>query len=1203
MSNLYNDHHDVQSTISRLLSEVTRYLAFFLEKELPSLFEDWWEQAVISNLSFQQRRWVEQRGIASLGGLDLAALLRVLDQNWYQISNKLRLTSESRHFVKEMQTIRNRWAHSTTEGFSVEDVYRDLDTLQRFASVIEADEKITQEIRSSKMELIAEETGSYMKGEDNVVDQTPQTSNGNGAEFEPGQIVCVRSDPNIRGAVVSVVPGSPENRFTVFVDGETRTYYASQLQAEDTSVDEPEFLSCEQFHAHLTALQIKHPGLSTLYSLNAARVDYIPYQFRPVLKFIKSDRPRLLIADGVGVGKTIEAGLILRELQARRDIGSVLIICTRQLIVERKWLNEMKRFEERFTHLDGGTLRYCINEMDLEGVWPEQHRRVIVPYSLFDETLLYGSGPKGKRKQKKGLLDLDPPPRFDLVIVDEAHHIRNQETFSHKAVRFFCDHAEAVLFLTATPIQLGSNDLFVLLNTLRPDLIIDQESFAHMAEPNPFINQAIFFARSQDPEWPSKTNKALNDAATTAWGRAILRHNPNFVGISSILSKGSISDQERVQIITDMEAMHTFAGIINRTRRRDIGDFAIRKPETVVVPFTPAQKDLHDELLRVQAEIFSRLHGDVNIKFMMTTIRRQAASCLYGLVPFIEDILNRHLDDMFLEESDYTDPVLGGETVDKIKSQIQLILEMARSLDPDDPKLEALRISLRNKQKLPNNKVMLFSSFRHTLNYLYRHLKEDGFRVGLIHGGTPDDERITLRRRFEKPREDMDSLDVLLFSEIGCEGLDYQFCDCIVNYDLPWNPMRVEQRIGRIDRNGQKSESVAIINLITSGTVDADIYERCLIRIGVFNNALGGSEEILGEITREIRDIAENYTLSKEDRQAKLQQLSDNKIRLVQEQEELEQRQMELFGIRLPEDQTRKEIEDASSYWLSPISIRRIVTLYLQKICGKEQEFFLGDKPLKTLRLSQDARRNLLRDLKQLPRQNTTAFREWENWLKGGKPHLLITFESDCAMQNPEAAFIMPLHPMVRQAAMSFDVKKQAIARIKARSSGVPSGKYEFAIYQWRFHGIREDLILRPVASSETVTSHLNRLLEEAIDLTVDDKTEKDLQLWKELDAQHYSLWSDAREKHRQRTQELAEFRRESLSTSHRAMIALLEEQLMQANDEKIRKMRQSQVNAAEADYARRIQDLDIAMERADITAEAVAYGVLHIFEGESHAE
>ncbi|NLI08234.1 MAG: DEAD/DEAH box helicase [Thermotogaceae bacterium] len=1201
MADQFNEQH-TQATISKLLGEVAKQLTLFLEKVLPTLFADWWKEAVLNGLSFQQRRRMEQRGIASLGALDLAALLRVLDQNWYQISNKLGLTSESRHFVKEMQTIRNRWAHVTTEGFPLDDVYRDLDTLQRFAVVIEANEALIQEVRSLKTSLLVKETESPSKT-DAAAPKPPQTTKGDGAEFEPGQIVCVRSNTTIRGAVISVMPGKPENRFKVFVSGETQTFYASQLQAEDVPDDDTEFFPCEQFHAYLTALQIRYPSLSTLYSLNAARVDFIPYQFRPVLRFIRSDRPRLLIADGVGVGKTIEAGLILRELQARRDIRSVLIVCPRPLVTERKWMNEMKRFEERFTHLDGGTLRYCINEMDLEGIWPEQHQRVIVPYSLFDEVLLYGSGPDGKRKRKKGLLDLDPPPRFDLVIVDEAHHIRNQDTFSHKAVRFFCDHAEAVIFLTATPIQLGSNDLFVLLNTLRPDLIIDQESFAHMAEPNPYINQAISFARVQAPEWQTRSGEALDQAAATSWGQAILRHNPEFIRIRSRLSEGDVPNEERVQIITDLEAMHTFAGIINRTRRRDIGEFTIRKPETVVVPFTPAQQRLHDELLRVQADIFARLHGDINVKFMMTTIRRQAASCLFGLAPFLEDILNRHLDELSWEEADNTAAVPQGETVETIQSHIQSILESARSLDPDDPKLEALRATIRNKQKLPNNKVMLFSSFRHTLNYLYRHLNEDGFRVGMIHGGTPDEERVELRCRFEKHRDDADSLDVLLFSEIGCEGLDYQFCDCIVNYDLPWNPMRVEQRIGRIDRNGQKSESVAIINLITPGTVDADIYERCLLRIGVFNSALGGSEEILGDITKEIRDIAENFTLTEEDRRAKLQQLADNKIRLIQEQEELEQRQMELFGIRLPEDRMVKEIEDASSYWLSPAAIRRIVTLYLQEACGKEQEFILGEKPLKTLRLSQEARTILLRDFQQLHRKNTTVFRDWENWLKGVNPHLPITFESDCAVQHPEAAFIMPLHPLVRQAALSFNMKKRAVAGLKVQANDVPTGRYEFAIYQWRFHGIKEDLVLRPVASAEAVTPYLSRLLEKATDLDADISNEVHSACWDALDSQHYKLWSDARAKHRQKTQELAQFRRESLTTSHRARIALLEEQLRQADNEKIQRMRQAQISAAEADYARRIQELDIAMEKAEITAEPVAYGVIHIFGDVPHAE
>lgn len=1196
------DKQHVQATTSKLMTDVARQLALFLEKVLPSLFDNWWEQAVLNSLSFQQRRQAEQRNTTSLAALDLAALLRVLDQNWYQISSKLNLTSEARHFVKEMQTIRNRWAHATAEGFTLDDVYRDLDTLQRFAVVIGADEPLLQEVRAAKTALLA----TQMRPSDAGIasePKPPQDAKKSDAEFEPGQMVCVKSNPTLRGAVISVLPQKPENRFKVFMDGAAQTYYASQLQAEGLREDDAEFLPCDQFHAYLSALQIRYPGLSTLYSLNAARVDFIPYQFRPVLRFIRSDRPRLLIADGVGVGKTIEAGLILRELQARRDIRSVLIICPRQLVVESKWQREMKRFEERFTHLDGPTLRYCVNEMDLDGVWPEQHQRVIVPYSLFDEDLLYGSGSQSKGKRKKGLLDLDPPPRFDLVIVDEAHHIRNQDTFSHKAVRFFCDHAEAVVFLTATPIQLGSQDLFVLLNTLRPDLIIDPESFKHMAAPNPFINQAVSLVRAQEPEWSTRTLESLDQAAATAWGQAILKHNPDFMRVCSRLAEGNVTNEERVQVITEIEAMHTFAGIINRTRRRDIGEFTIRKPETVPVPFTPAQQHLHDELLRVQAETFSRLHGDSSVKFMMTTIRRQAASCLYGLAPFLEDILSRHLDELSWEEADDTETVPQGDAINPMQLQIQTILEHARALDPHDPKLEALRTIIRDKQSLANNKVMLFSSFRHTLQYLYTHLSADGFRVGMVHGGTADEERVDLRERFEKPREDADSLDLLLFSEIGCEGLDYQFCDCIVNYDLPWNPMRVEQRIGRIDRNGQKSESVAIINLITPGTVDAEIYERCLLRIGVFNSSLGDCEDILGEVTREIRNIAENYTLSEADRTLKFQQLADNKIRLIQEQERLEERQRELFGLRLPADQMKKEIEEASSFWLSPASIFRLVTLYLHAVSGREQDFILGESPLKTLRIPQELRNSLLRDFQQLPRQNTSAYRDWETWLKGANPHLTVTFESACAAQHPGAAFIMPLHPLVKQAAMALDARQRVVTSLKVQTNEVPTGRYTFAIYEWRFHGIREDLVLRPIASSEALTAHLGRLLEHAVDAGADAKQGSDPAVWDELDAQHYTLWSEARAKHRQHTHELAEYRRESLASSHRARMALLGELLCQASNDKIRKMRESQITTAEADYARRVQDLDIAMERAELTAGPVAYGVINIDGNEPHAE
>ena len=1012
-------------------------------------------------------------------------------------------------------------------------------------------------------------------------------------EFSPGQIVFLKSDPSVRGAVVGVLPGSPENRFNVFIDGKVQSFYASQLQLEQQSGEDFQHLSRDEFHAYLTAIQILCPGLSTLYSLNTAGIDFIPYQYRPVLKFIRSDRPRLLIADGVGVGKTIEAGLILRELQARHDIKSVLIICPRPLVAEEKWKREMKRFDEDFQHLDGKLLRHCINEMYLDGEWPEQYQKAILPYSLLDKVLLYG--PEGKRRQRRGqgLLDLDPPPRFDLVIVDEAHHIRNQDTANHEAVRFFCEHAGAAVFLTATPIQLGSRDLFVLLNVLRPDLILDEESFEHMAEPNPFINQAVDAARSQEQGWTRHTQEALDRAAATGWGKSILKENPEFKRIQNQVAEESVAKEERIQLITDIEAQYTFSGILNRTRRRDIGEFTIRKPQTVEVELTADQAELHDALLETQAEIFRTLHGDRNVKFMMTTLRRQLASCLYGLEPMLEDILSRHLDELAWTEADVTGSIPLEDTITQIQDQIQAILKKAKSINSHDQKLESLRGIIQKRQHLPNNKIMLFSSFRHTLAYLYKHLKADGIRVGMIHGGVADAERLELRNRFEKPRIARDSLDLMLFSEVGCEGLDYQFCDCIVNYDLPWNPMRIEQRIGRIDRNGQQSESVTIINLITPGTVDAEIYNRCLLRIGVFDSALGGSEKILGEITQEIYSIAENFTLTDAERREKFQQLEDNQIRLLQEQERLEERELELFGLRLPKDQMQQDIDNATSFWLTPASIQRVVTLYLRQQLQIDQEFILGERHLKTLRLSGNARNILLRDFQQLPRERNLIYREWEKWLKGANPLLSITFEADCRRDHPEATLINIVHPLVKQAAKMLNIKSDVVTMLKVKTPEVPAGTYKFAIYQWHFHGIKEDLELKSITLDEQLIPNLDRLLEKAVDHG--DRETSEPFAWDGLDNRHYQLWNEAREKHRQNTRELAEYRRESLSTSHQARIKLLEYQRAQVDDPNIQRMRGYQIANAEADYKRRIKELDAAMKKADITTELVAYGILEV--------
>lgn len=1026
--------------------------------------------------------------------------------------------------------------------------------------------------------------------------------NGPGADpplFSAGQMVALRSDASVRGAVVNVIADGPERRYRVFTGTEIQTFYASQLRLDTDDGRVSPLLSAEQFNARLTALQIRHPSVAFLYSLNAARVDFIPYQFRPVLKFIRSDRPRLLIADGVGVGKTIEAGLILRELQARRDVRSVLVICPRALVAENKWKNEMRRFDQHFTHLDSSLLRHCLRETDLEGEWPRQYEKAILPYSLLNERLVHGAGQPGA---ELSLTKLKPPPRFDLVIVDEAHHIRNRNTYSHQAVRFFCDHAEAAVFLTATPLQLRNTDLFVLLNVLRPDYIPDIETFERMAEPNPKINDAASTVRSCGPNWKADALRALRAAEATEWGKAILRESAEFSRIKARLTNEDLTKEERVALIGDIEETHTFSGLLSRTRRRDIGDFTVRKPETVRVAFTSGQQEVYDRLLQVKAELLAVVRPTVSVNFMMTTLRRRAASCLFGLVPYLRDILRGQVEEMDAAESDSPDAEEVSAALRDMQPAVESLLSAAATLDDEDPKYDVLAGVLKQKQQRTKNKVMVFSSFLHTLRYLDERLRRDGFRVGLVHGGTPDLERLKLRRRFEASSGAVDVLDVLLFSEVGCEGLDYQFCDCIVNYDLPWNPMRIEQRIGRVDRRGQTSESVAIVNVITSGTIDADIYDRCLERIGIFEREMGGSEEILGEIARQIRHIADDEALTDQDRRRKLQQLADNQIRSFREQEKLEEIQREMFGLRVSEQRWSDEVRDASSYWLRPAAIETLVTQYLKSVLGEGQSYLSGDTAGKWLRLSQPARDQLLREFDAIGRHEGTDYREWERWLKGEDARLRVTFESDYASRDRDATFLTPLHPLVRQAArrLAGEGEGEAKTALVAESSEVLPGRYRFAIYRWMVRGVREDLELRSVVESDALTSaqmdHLFRVARSAEGrepVGVDGDG---------LDEIHHQQWVAARREQRRRTQTLSRHRAESLTVSHRARVAALEEQIAEAKEAKILRMREAQRTNADADYEERRRSLDAATERADIVADAVAYGVIEVVEGSTHA-
>ena len=1176
--------------MNKLLQSFADELRSILKEKLPQLSEDWWDRYVLTALTYQQMERVKQSKIIDLSGFDLAILLRVIDQNWFELSSKFNWPKEGRNWLKEAQTIRNRWAHATAAETEPHDEYRDADTMERLSRILGSGSTIQihlAEYKKQQLALISPIKSPVVSDWHNtvvtVVDLPESSAIQN--KFLPGKLVRLKSNRDKVFPILSMLPSNSngERRYQVFDDNKPANYYESQLESIPDVEKESTPVQLAEFHARLSSLLLRSPSSSNLYSLHSGRIRYVPYQYRPVLKLLRADHPRLLIADDVGVGKTIEAGLILKELQARFEIRSVLILCPKPLVAEGKWRNEMKRFGEEFTHLDGNTLRYCLRETDLDGEWPQQHSRTILPFSLFDDAMLNGKDHK-RGKKTKGLFDLDPPPRFDLVIVDEAHHIRNADTRLHQGVKYFCDHAEAVIFMTATPIQLGNQDLFTLLNVLRPDLIIDKASFEFMAEPNPHIHAAANHLRSGILGSQQKALVELRKAANTF----AFIETPDFQDVLDALKEPEISPSKRIALIREIERFSTFDSLINRTRRRDIGNFTTRKPETFSVAFTNVQQAFHDQLIVTASRIYAQSHGQQAILFMLSTLRRQAASCLYGLAAFIDQWLDGKLDDLYIAE------INDGE-IDEVnfllpgilQDEIEQLRQAAKALDPTDPKLDTLITIVQDKLKLPNNKLIVFTSFRHTLFYLEKSLLAAGIRVGTIHGGVVDEDRREIRQRFSQDKKQADTFDVLLSTEVGSEGLDFQFCDGMVNYDLPWNPMRIEQRIGRIDRYGQRSEVVVINNLITPGTVDADIYERCLLRIGIFQQALGAGEEILGQISKELHVISENFNLTVQQKQDRLQQLADNELRHIQEQEALENRAAELFGLSLPNDD---DLTTPTSFWIRPDSLYATVGFYLRERLGKNQEFILGNQTLKTLRLDAESRAHLWEDFRKFKIDNQEA-KMWERWLKGNTPHLEITFDQDCASDNPKTTLLHPAHPLLRQAAAYLYPSQPIFVQCQAGVTDMPVGTYPFALYQWHKQGIRSDFDLIAIAELPEIEAALFVLLQNARLIKGNRLPEQSV--YDALESHHHQRWRDALANHKEFNQKLVSYRLNSLIVSTQARLKQVNDQLTKTKDDKIRTMKQAEHDRIEADYNHQKDRLEAAIDTADIRAEAVAFGVL----------
>lgn len=648
--------------------------------------------------------------------------------------------------------------------------------------------------------------------------------------------------------------------YDVRMDGRTQSLRERVLVRPDVDDDPYEWIardvgSADRLAASLTRTKLREQLTDTVYSFRASRTIFRPYQFRPVLRLLQASSMRLLIADEVGLGKTIEAGLIWTELDARRLADRVLVVSPSMLVP--KWKLEMEeRFGFELDELDRSGLDDLLERVESDRV---PHRLHVITSV---ERLRAWSG-LGRMAELT--------PRFDLIVVDEAHVFRNSGTRSNALGALLADWADALVFLTATPLNLGNRDLYNLLELLAPGEFDDRQVLEQRLEPNAVLHRVS--SSLLDREVTSADRIAwLDELNYMPFGIAVKRR-PEFADLERIVGQPTLSAADVADAKRLTSRLHALSSVVTRTRKVEVQEEkAMRDAYPIPVEWTADESALYFAIQQWQYERATRLGMPVGFVTQMPL--RLASSCLPAARDRILDAaggwFDREVDDSFDSFDDIDDearPELSDSELDDIGVPPEVVVRAAERLGDVDTKFDRfieMILPIITQQK---KRVLLFTFSRNALAYLHRRMAPL-VRCAVMHGDVDKDERHSIMRRFRDHE-----FDILLASRVASEGLDFEFCSVVVNYDLPWNPMEVEQRIGRIDRFGQTEEKILIVNFHTPGTIESDIIARVHDRIGVFKDSIGELEPILQSTFADLRRTMFDFELTEEQRRLKLDQM------------------------------------------------------------------------------------------------------------------------------------------------------------------------------------------------------------------------------------------------------------------------------------------------------------------------------------------
>ena len=822
-----------------------------------------------------------------------------------------------------------------------------------------------------------------------------------------------------------------------------------------------------------------------IYSMEAAQIDFYPYQFKPVLKFINSPTERLIIADEVGLGKTIESALIWLELQARRQAKRLLVVCPK--ILAEKWRDELRiKFLIDARIVDFSDFQQEINYLKTEG--PEHSFALIATNTglrpprkelkLLDDQPdeQSESSPKTNllRELRYWPLAFDP---MDLVIFDEAHYMRNPATTTFHLGESLAESSGAVLCVSATPVNNSNIDLHSLLRLTDESFFETQGLFEELLEANRPTVQAGNVL-SKNPLDRLLLESALEGMSASPF----IKKSPLFKQFLEKVEKLNPGDKAQLAKCQDIaEKLNLLGNYVNRTRRVQVKENRpIREPIVMLVEYSEEEMQLYQTILQLVRARCRKDKRPFHI-FQSLGLQLRAASCLPALAKEMRDGRFGDPEDLLYEamgEETYDGLNYGSSDEEMSWPDIERLL--AYDFEKNDSKYKQLRRMLT--ELVPDEKALIFAYYRPTLAYLRRRLMEDGITVTVIHGGIPNERRWEEIERFKDPRGPR----VLLSSEVGSEGIDLQFCRVMANYDLPWNPMRVEQRIGRIDRVGQQAKKLSIVNFKVRGTIEERLYDRLHVKLERFANSLGDLEAVIGNEVQRLTVELLSKELSTEE-ELNLMEQSERVIeeRLLQIQA-LEESGDALIALS---DYVQRKIEEdrGKGRYLQPEELEDYLTDFFEReFQGCEVNHNTPFEGCIRIRLNSESQLSLsgfIRDDRSL---SARPLRQRE---------FNITFKREVRQRLPlnqqrSVHFINHLSPLIRwmtkinreRAHSFFDV-----SAILVEHPSLPQGDYCYRIERWKLRGLSNREMLAygigplkdsssyPEDKSEVIVQHLLR--------------------------------------------------------------------------------------------------------------------------------